>query len=118
MKEITLTCPFTGVEFSALEMADGKLIVIHPLTGEQIQVNWNCSINRYNLPKSAFKHIETLSREQAQTVLNVSHQRITQIIKDETIPVHYANGQPVFVASDVYHYRDTRKVGAPRKTDK
>ena len=116
MKEITLTCPFTGVEFNALEMADGKLIVIHPLTGEQIQVNWNCTINRYNLQKQYFKHIETLTREQAQKILGVTHQRITQIIKDEIIPVHYVNGQPVFVADDVYRYRDNRKVGAPRKS--
>lgn len=118
MKEITLTCPFTGVEFNALEMADGKLIVIHPLSSEQLTVNWNCSIKKYNVPKSYFKHIETMTRDEAQQILNVSHQRITQIIKDEIIPVHYINGVPVFVADDVYRYRDTRKVGAPKKETK
>ena len=118
MKEITLTCPFTGIEFTALEQADGKLVIIHPLTGEQLAVNWNCTINRYNIPKSYFKHIETMTRDEAQSVLNVSHQRITQIIKDEIIPVHHVNGSPVFVADDVYRYKDTRKVGAPKKEAK
>lgn len=115
MKEKILTCPFTGIEFSALEQADGKLVFVHPLTGEQLQMNWNCTINRYNVPKEYFRRIETVNREQAQEILGVSRQRITQIITNETIPVHMINGSPMFLASDVYEYRDKRKVGAPKK---
>ena len=46
MKKITLTCPFTGVEFDALENADGSLIVQHPLTGEHMRVGFNEPSNR------------------------------------------------------------------------
>lgn len=115
MKEIILTCPFTGVEFTALEYADGKLLVIHPLTGEQLTVNWNCSIKKYNVPKEFFQRIDTVTPAQAMEILGVSRQRISQIANDQTIPVHMVNGKPVFVADDVYAYRDNRKVGAPKK---
>lgn len=111
MKEITLTCPFTGLEFTAMECADGKLIVKHALTGEDIPINWNCSINRYNLQKSAFKHIETCTPAQAMEILDVTRQRIDQIIKNEIIPVHIINGNPLFVLSEVMEYKDTRKPG-------
>lgn len=115
MKKLKLTCPFTGIEFTAHEMADGKLIVIHPLTGEQLTINWNCSIKKYNLPKEFFQHIKTVDREQAQRILEVTYQRVTQIIQNEIIPVHYINDKPVFVEDDVYEYRKNRKVGAPKK---
>lgn len=116
MKEIMLTCPFTGMPFKAIEYADGNIVFIHPLTGEQIQVNWNCSIKKYNISKSHFKYIATLTPAQAAEILDVSRQRISQIVKDQVIPVHYlSNGTPVFIESDVYHYRDTRAVGAPKK---
>lgn len=115
MKEKILTCPFTGIEFTATELADGKLVFTHPLTGEQLQMNWNSSINRYKVPKGYFRHIETMTREQVQKALEVSHQRVTQIIANETIPVHIINGTPMFLAEDVYDYKDNRKVGAPRK---
>ena len=111
MKEVILTCPFTGLDFTALETADGKLIVKHALTGEDIHVNWNCSIARYNIPKNAFKHVETCTPAQAAEILEVSRQRIDQIIKGNIIPVHMVNGSPVFLLQDVYQYRDTRKAG-------
>lgn len=115
MKEIKLTCPFTGLEFTALESADGKLIVKHALTGEDITVNWNCSCKRYNIPKAYLRHIETVTQKEAMEILGVSHQRISQIAKEQLIPTRVINGKTIFIADDVYQYRDTRKVGAPKK---
>lgn len=117
MKEIKMTCPFTGVEFTALEYADGKIVVKHPLTNELLQVNWNCSIKKYNVPKSFFKHIETITPNETAELLNVSRQRVAQIIKDNVIEAHDVNGSKVFVKDDVIRYRDTRKAGRPWKKD-
>lgn len=115
MKEKTLTCPFTGVEFKALECADGRVIVRHAITGEEIIMNWNGTIQRYNIAKSAFKHIETVSMIEAAEILDVSRQRISKIAADGTIQAHDVNGSTVFVLSDVLEYKKNRKVGAPFK---
>ena len=113
MKEITLTCPFTGLEFTALESLDGRLVVKHPLTGEDMAIKWNCSIKKYNVPKTYFKHIETCTPEKAAEILEVSRQRIAQIIKAQIIPVHYVAGKALFLMDDVLSYKETRKPGRP-----
>lgn len=117
MKKILLTCPFTGLEFEALQTAAGDLIVKHALTGEDVRVNWNPSNNRYYMRKSPFNYIETISTSEAAEILNVSKQRISQIVANQTIPVHIINGVTVFVKSDVVEYAQTRKVGAPFKKE-
>lgn len=115
MREIILTCPFTGVEFSALEYADGTLIVKHPLTGTLNRINWNGTIERYNIPRFLFKHISTVTLTEAAEILVVSRQRISQIAKDGVIPAKSVNGSTVFLLDDVLKYKETRKVGAPCK---
>ena len=115
MKEIKLTCPFTGVEFTALGDINGNIYVKHALTGEDIKLNWNCSIQRYNLPKNAFKYYETITPVQAAKMLEVSKQRISQIVQEQIIPVHIINGSPVFLFDDVEKYSQNRTVGRPKK---
>ena len=115
MKEITMTCPFTGVEFSALEFADGKIVFYHAITGEEIHMNWNSTVQRYYIPRNAFSHIETVSMGEAAEILDVSRQRISKIAADGIIQPHDVNGSTVFMLSDVLEYRKTRKVGAPCK---
>ena len=113
MKELILTCPFTGVEFNATESTDGDLFVMHPLTGEQIKISFNNSIKRYNIPSKAFRHIATVTPAELIEILDVSRQRVSQIVQNETIPVHHVNDSPVFLLSDVLEYKRTRKAGAP-----
>lgn len=115
MKEKKFTCPFTGVEFTALECADGKIIARHALTGEEIHMNWNYTISRYNIPRNAFRHIETVSFSQAAEILDVSRQRISKIAADGIIQIHVVNGTQVMILSDVLEYKRKRKVGAPHK---
>ena len=115
MKKIILTCPFTGVEFEALEYADGSILIKHPITGERVKINWNGTINRFNVPKTLFKHYATVTMSEAAEILGVSRQRITAIAKDEVIPPKTVNGSVMFLASDVLEYKNTRKVGAPSK---
>ena len=108
-----LTCPFTGVEFTALKSVDGDLLVIHPLTGEQIKIDYDKSTNRYIMPAEAFAHIPTASPYDLIDMLQVTRQRVTQIVQNEVIPVHHVNNLPVFLVSDVLEYKKNRKVGAP-----
>ena len=115
MKEITLTCPFTGGNFTALQDTDGNLYVKHALTNEDIKINWNNSIKRYNIPKNAFKHIETVNMSVAAEILGVSKQRISQIANDQIIPSFIVNETRLFRYDDVVEYRDNRTVGRPKK---
>lgn len=120
MKEIKLTCPFTGCDFTATQTADGDLFIIHPLTNEQIKISYNASIKKYNIDANHFKHIETVTSAQAEKILDVTKQRVYQIVKNETIPVHYTKpyGEVVFILDDVLSYKNTRKVGKPKKNEK
>lgn len=113
MQELILTCPFTGVEFTAIQTADGDLLVIHPLTGEQIKIDYNHTAMTYSMNAKTFKHIDTVTPAELIGILGVSRQRISQIVQDEVIPVHHVNGSPVFLLPDVLEYKKNRKVGAP-----
>lgn len=113
MQELILTCPFTGVEFTAIQTADGDLLVIHPLTKEQIKINYNHTAMTYNTNAETFKHIDTVTPAELIEILGVSRQRVSQIVQEEVIPVHHVNGSPVFLLSDVLEYKEHRKVGAP-----
>ena len=113
MQELKLTCPFTGIEFTAIETIDGDLLVIHPLTGEQIKIDYDHTAMTYNMNAENFKHIDTVTPTELIGILGVSRQRVSQIVQDEVIPVHHVNGSPVFLLPDVLEYKENRKVGAP-----
>lgn len=118
MKEVKLTCPFTGIEFTALQDLSGNLYVKHVFTGEDIKINWNSSIKRYNLPKNVFNLVETVNMSQAAKLLNVSKQRISQIADEQVIPCFVVKGQKVFRCDDVVKYKENRAVGRPKKVVK
>lgn len=113
MQELILTCPFTGVEFTAIQTADGDLLVIHPLTKEQIKITATVPTMVYSINAETFKHLDTVTPAELVEILGVSRQRVSQIVQDEVIPVHHVNGSPVFLMSDVLEYKKNRKVGAP-----
>ena len=117
MKEVTLTCPFTGLDFTALQDADGNLHVKHALTGQMLKVNWNKSVKRYNMVKDSFKRIETVNVSEAMEILEVSKQRMSQIMLNGMIPVFTINGKARMILADVLEYRDNRKIGRPKKDD-
>lgn len=118
MKELLCTCPFTGVKFKALESTDGNVYFIHPLTGAKLQMKIDRMDNTYQIPIDNFAYLESVTPSQAVEILEISKQRISQIVSNNTIPVRIVNGLPVFLFDDVMRYKETRKVGAPRKDDK
>lgn len=117
MRKITLTCPFTGVEFDALETSDGDVIARHAITGEEIRMNYNYAIRRYNVRREHFAHIDTVTQTEAAYILGISRQRISRIAATGVIQPHTVNGSIVFTKSEVVEYAKTRKVGAPAKED-
>ena len=67
------------------------------------------------IPESLFTRIETVAPNDAADILNVSRQRISQLVNDDVIPSHMVNGQPVFIMSDLLNYKENRKAGRPKK---
>lgn len=119
MREITCTCPFTGLEFNAFQEESGDIFTTNPLTGETKSIMksaiWANDNDFYMIPISMFKHVPIVKAYDAKEILGVSKQRIAQIIANDTIPVKRINGEPYFLKSDVLDYRENRAVGAPRK---
>ena len=114
MREITITCPFTGLEFNAWEDEyTGNLIFTNPLTGDDMVVKRVAK--NYSIPIDYTKHVPIVKAYDAKVILQVSKQRIAQIISNETIPVKRINGEPYFLKADVLDYRENRQVGAPKK---
>ena len=115
MRKTTLTCPFTGLCFDAIETADKDVIFTNPLSGEQMKLTYNNSCKRYMIDAETFKKIDMLDCGEAADILGITRQRVSKIAADGIIPnVRIAN-KLFFKRSDVLHYKETRKVGAPRK---
>ena len=115
MKEIILTCPFTGCTFNALQDADDNLYFVHPLTGETLRMNYNRNFRWYHLDKRLLKKVETVTLVKAAEILEVSRQRASAIAQTGVIAPKRVNGQTVFILDDVLKYKESRKVGAPPK---
>lgn len=119
MEKKILTCPLTGIEFEIMVM-DGdlvpfaKAVTAHPLEHYPIEIYMN---ERFELciPYKYFNHIMCVTRKEAGEILEVTPQRITQLITDEVIPVHYVIGEPMMKLCDVLAYKNTRKIGRPAK---
>ena len=118
MRKIERTCPFTGMVFTALEYDDGSMLITHPITGEQVKITRNPLTRTFAIPDELFAFIPTMTQAQAAETLDVSRQRISQIVKNDVIPHHDLNGTVVFESNDVLEYKRTRKVGAPFKSGK
>ena len=116
MEKMKLTCPFTGIEFQAFkEPKTHKLYFANPLTHEMTSAKWDMIANAYVIPAEMFRYIETISTVEAMEILDVSRQRISQIVNDNVIPSHIVNNQPVFILSDVLQYKENKKPGRPKK---
>lgn len=115
MKEIILTCPFTGVNFTATEYADGRIVFVHPITRKIVYMSYNACIDKYYIDKVSFKRIDTVTQAQAMEILDISRQRVNKIVHDGTIPAYKINGSDVFVKSDVLKYKESRKRGKHEK---
>lgn len=106
MKSITLTCPFTGVEFEALQSNDGKdYIFTNPITGE----TFAAKDGLLTLPVSAFTdNPRSVAPIEAAEILGVSKQRITKLLRTGKLPFFLVNGNKRILENDVLEYRKNR----------
>lgn len=72
MQKVMITCPFTGLEFEAVEYADGRFIATNAITGEDLYISYNPAIDRYLVDKNAFKHVKLMTLAEAAEELHVS----------------------------------------------
>ena len=111
----TITCPFTGVEFNALESADGNIIVQNPITNDTMRMTYDVETDAYTVPKTYFGLVETMNSSEAAEYLDVTRSRISKIAVDGIIPHFLVNGKPMFRKSDIIEYAKNRTVGRPAK---
>ena len=111
----TMTCPFTGVEFNALESADGNIIVQNPITGDTMRMTYDMERDSYTVPRTYFGLVETMNSSEAAEYLDVTRSRISKIAVDGIIPHFLVNGKPMFRKSDIIEYAKNRTVGRPAK---
>lgn len=67
-----ITCPFTGLDFEAVEYADGKFVATNAITGEDLHISYNPSIDRYLINRDAFKHVQLMTLSECAEELGVS----------------------------------------------
>lgn len=115
MKQVTMTCPFTGLPFQAVEDADGNIYFEHAITGEQVRMSFNNSIRRFNINRKEFCYKELVNMNQAKDLLGVTRQRIYQIVNEGKLKAHYIADSTYFLKADVLAYSETVKLGRPRK---
>ena len=118
MKEIICTCPFTGKPFTALQNEETLDITIpDAITGEMITLLYDWRENAYLLPtEKIVRRYDLVSQTEATYILGVTRQRISQLIKNETIKAMQIDGRWYFERKDVLDYKEKRKVGAPKRS--
>lgn len=106
MKSIALICPFTGVEFEALQSElTGEYIFTNPITG-QLYASEN---KHLYLPISAFTDSpKSVAPIEAAEMLGVSKQRVTKLLRTGKLPFFLVNGNKRILENDVLEYRKNR----------
>lgn len=116
MKQVTITCPFTGVDFEATEFADGSIVARNPLTNQEIRLSYNPMPHAFMLPKNALQHVETVSIVEAANLSNVSVQRISKLCADGVLQARILpDGSKVILLDELTSYNESKKNGRPRK---
>lgn len=99
MEKVMITCPFTGLEFVALKYADGRIVTSNKITGEEIQLTYDPSIEKYMLSGSLLKHVPLLTIEECANELGVSKPRVSVLIKKNRLQT-VRPGAVVYITKD------------------
>lgn len=81
MEKVTITCPFTGLDFDTIRYADGRLVTSSKITGEEIQLTYNSSIKKYMLDAKYLKHTPLVTMGECAQELGVSKPRVSALVK-------------------------------------
>lgn len=116
MEKITLTCPLTGNDFTALRMANGSVIATNPITRKEVRMIYDAETNTYSINADDVRYIPLCTYADAVKILGISIQRISKLCKDGTLVAYrLTNNQKRIDKDSVLNYKKNRKVGAPKK---
>lgn len=105
MQKVLVTCPFTGLPFEAIEYADGRIVATNKLTGEDIQMTYNASNNRYMVKSSAFKHIPLVTMEECAETLGISKARVSVLMKQDRLTYVKPDAQVYITRDSMLDYK-------------
>lgn len=71
--------------------------------------------NIITVDKETRQEIKLVYIYDAAKILDVSKQRISQLVKDDILEIYNVYGLPFFKLTDIENYAKTRKVGRPAK---
>lgn len=71
--------------------------------------------NVITIDKETRQEIKLVYIYDAAKILDVSKQRISQLVKDGILDIYNVYGLPFFKLTDIENYAKTRKVGRPAK---
>lgn len=71
--------------------------------------------NIITVDKETRQEIKLVYIYDAAKILDVSKQRISQLVKDGVLEIYNVYGLPFFKLTDIENYAKTRKVGRPAK---
>lgn len=109
MEKIKLSCPFCGLVIDATQTADKDIIFTHALTGENIKMNFNNSINKFNLKRAWFKHRELVNTQQACEILDVTRMAVSKAVNNGLIKGICIDGHYLYTLESVLDYKKKRE---------
>lgn len=108
MEKITVTCPFTGLPFEAIKYADGRLVTTNKVTGEDMQITYNASNNRYMFLASELKFHALLTMDECAEELNISKPRISKLVKQNRLKAIKPDAQLYITRSSMLEFKQQR----------
>lgn len=112
MKVRTFTDPFTACDFLAVQI-DDTLTITNAMTDEKM--TFKIEDEAICVPLSLFEHVETLDVKETCDILEISRQRLSQLVNANTLHPIYIGSSQHFVYEEVLNYKKRRKTGRPKK---
>ena len=108
MEKITVTCPFTGLPFEAIKYADGRLVTTNKITGEDMQITYNASNNRYMFLASELKFHALLTMDECADELGISKPRISKLVKQNRLKAIKPDAQLYITRASMLEFKQQR----------
>lgn len=115
MRQERFTDPFTGQTFKATVEDDGSISVSNPIT--HAIYNFKVHGNAITIPLELFDYVELMTVGQVADFLEVSHQRVSQLLSIGRIPCTKVGGKRMVRLADAIRYKQLRKIGRPSKEE-
>ena len=106
------TDPITGIPFDAVVNSEG-MVIEHPLTGEKHVIPIVNGEIRF--PLELFNHIEIMRADEVTKYLNITRQRLNQLIQAGKFTMACPQPAFFFTKESVLEYKRTRKPGRPKE---